>query len=99
MKLQHGKIHTIDRRSVDRVDPCPELMHSQRFMKCHGMRHRSPFTIRRDHPHFSHSRQGLGERRQPRRVNPIIIRDQNTHGAVRKKKSCRRQLSVSVLSR
>ena len=61
------------------------------------MRYGSPFTIRRDHPHLAHSGQGLGEYCQTRRVNPIIVGDQNAHGSVWKKRSCRRQLLRSVL--
>jgi hypothetical protein len=56
-------------------------------MERQGMRYGSPFTIRRDHPHLAHSRQGFGEHRQTRRMNPIIVGDQNAHGSVWKKKA------------
>jgi hypothetical protein len=66
-------------------------------MEGYGMSYGRPFAIWRDHPHLANFRQSLGERRQTRRVNSVIVGDQNTHGAVRNKKSCRWQLSVSVL--
>src|SRR6185295_14689928 len=54
--------------------------------------------IRRDHPHLAHPRQRLGKRGQTRRVNPIIVGDENTH-LLRKKKLPAAASSVDLGSR
>src|ERR1700751_185360 len=62
-----------------------------------GVPHRRLLHIRRHDSNFAESGRNLSQRNDPRAVNPVIVRDENTHKGFRScSSSCSKNLAISA---
>src|SRR4029079_1118136 len=70
----------VGRRAFDGKMTLADLAHAQRIIQREGMRYAGLIDLRRDDPHFIGKTACYFQAgRQPRRVNAVVVRDENTH--------------------
>ena len=73
------QVHAVRRRAVHRVLPLRDPIDPERPVQRERVAHRALLAIRRHHVHLAERGQRLGEHREPARVNPVIVGDED-HG-------------------
>ena len=76
-EAQDAQVDAIGRRTVDREPPLGHLLHAHGPVQRQGVPARALLPLGRHHPHLAQVVQSLGQRRQPWRMDAVVIRDEN----------------------
>ena len=76
-EAEDAEVDAIGRRAVDREPPLAHLMHAHGPVQRQRMPARALLPLGRHHPHLAQIVERRRQRRQPRGMDAVVIRDEN----------------------